>query len=205
MRIIVVLHSENVYSKKRKWYPLFSHLEWRLNMPGPRNYTPMITIFSIVLIGAIAVLFFLPQYDGELGFDITILPLLNAIFNCFTFSFLLISLFAIKKKNIGMHRNFIFAAFVSTAFFLVCYVTYHFLTEPAKFGGSDTLKYIYFFVLITHILLAIVNVPLALITVTRGLNMKIESHRRIARWTMPVWLYVSSTGVIVYLLISPYY
>lgn len=174
-------------------------------MNQKRNFTPVIIVFSIILIGIIATLFFLPQYEGTVGFDVTILPLLNAIFNCFTFVFLLLSLYAIKKKNIPRHRNFILMAFGTTALFLVCYVIYHFITEPTKFGGSEGLKYVYFFVLITHVLLAIVNVPLALITVTRGFNMQIARHRAIARWTMPIWLYVSSTGVLVYLLISPYY
>lgn len=174
-------------------------------MSKPRNLTPVITIFSIVLIGVIALLFFMPKYEGSVGFDVTILPLLNAIFNCFTFIFLLLALFAVKKRNIPLHRKWIYAAFTTTALFLVSYVTYHFLTEPTKFGGNEVLKYIYFFVLITHVLLAIVNVPLALITMARGLTMKVERHRKIARWTMPIWLYVSFTGVIVYVLISPYY
>ncbi|MFB9751673.1 DUF420 domain-containing protein [Paenibacillus hodogayensis] len=166
---------------------------------------PYIVVFSIVLIGIIATLFFLPGYDGEIGFDVTIFPLLNAIFNCFTFVFLLVSLWAIKRKNIPLHRNFVLLAFVSTFFFLISYVIYHFLTEPAKFGGSPVVKIIYLFILATHVLLAIVNVPLALITATQGFAGRIKQHRRIARWTMPVWLYVSSTGVVVYLLISPYY
>jgi len=174
-------------------------------MNSSRNFMPLIAVFSIVLIGIIALLFFMPGYDGTLGFDVTIFPLLNAIFNGFTFSFLLISLYAIKKRNITMHRNFILCAFVTTALFLVSYVIYHYLTEPTLFGGPDALRYIYYFVLISHVLLAIVNVPLALISVVKGFTKQIEGHRKIARWTMPVWLYVSSTGVIVYLLISPYY
>ncbi len=170
-----------------------------------RTMNRFVYALSAVLIIIIAILFFLPGYEGEVPFDVTILPLLNAVFNVFTFSFLVLSLVAIKKKNIKVHRRFIFAAFTTTAFFLICYVMYHFLTEPAKFGGPDWLKGIYLFVLFTHIILAIVNVPLALLSVVRGLNMHIEAHRRIARWTMPVWLYVSFTGVVVYLLISPYY
>jgi putative membrane protein len=174
-------------------------------MTQPRNYTPIIVIFSVVLVGIITALFFMPGYDGELHFDVTIFPMLNAIFNLFTFLFLLVALFAVKNKNIPMHRTFIMMAFGSTALFLVSYVIYHFLTEPTAFGGSQTAKYVYFFILITHVMLAIVNVPLALITITRGFNGQIAKHRKIARWTMPIWLYVSSTGVIVYLLISPYY
>ncbi|MEK8127820.1 DUF420 domain-containing protein [Paenibacillus filicis] len=174
-------------------------------MNKPRNFNGAITVFSLILIAIIACLFFLPAYQGNVGFDVTIFPLLNAIFNCFTFVFLVLSLIAIKKKNINVHRNWIFAAFGSTALFLISYVTYHFLTEPTKFGGPDWLKYTYFFVLITHVLLAIVNVPLALFTMASGLGRKIARHRKIARWTMPIWLYVSATGVLVYVLISPYY
>lgn len=170
-----------------------------------RNYTPLIIGLSIAINVLVAILFFLPEYKGEITFDVTLLPRLNAIFNSFTFVFLLAALYFIKQKNITLHKRFIFAAFTSTAFFLLSYVTYHYLTESTSYGGEGPLKYIYFFILITHILLAIVIVPLALITVTRGLNMQVEKHRKIARWTMPLWLYVSLTGVLVYLLISPYY
>ncbi|MDR7073941.1 DUF420 domain-containing protein [Fictibacillus barbaricus] len=173
--------------------------------PKQRNYTPLIIGLSIAINVLVAVLFFLPEYKGEITFDVTLLPRLNAIFNSFTFVFLIAALYFIKQKNITLHKRFIFAAFTSTTLFLVSYVTYHYLTETTKYGGEGPLKYIYFFILITHILLAIVIVPLALITVTRGLNMQVEKHRKIARWTMPLWLYVSLTGVLVYLLISPYY
>lgn len=164
-----------------------------------------ISVFSVVLIAIVALLFFLPGYEGEVPFDVTILPMLNAIFNLFTFSFLIISLAAIKKRNINRHRKFVLAAFVSTTFFLICYVVYHYLTEPTSFGGPGWLKAIYLFVLITHVLLAIVNVPLALLSIVLGYSNQVERHRKISRWTMPIWLYVSSTGVLVYLLISPYY
>lgn len=170
-----------------------------------KNYTPLISILTVVLVGVIAVLFFLPAYDGEIGFDVTILPLLNAIFNSFTFIALCVAFVAILKKNVRMHRTFIGAAFVSTTLFLVSYVAYHYLTESTPYGGEGALRSIYFFVLLTHILLAIVIVPLALISAVRGLQMKVDKHRKIARWTMPIWLYVSFTGVVVYLMISPYY
>lgn len=170
-----------------------------------RNYTPLIGLLSVVLVGVIAALFFIPAYEGEVHFDVTILPLLNAIFNSFTFITLLIALYAILKKNVRMHRAFIGAAFTSTTLFLISYVAYHYLTESTKYGGEGALRSIYFFVLLSHILLAIVIVPLALISVVRGLQMQVEKHRKIARWTMPIWLYVSFTGVVVYLMISPYY
>ncbi|MDP5275603.1 DUF420 domain-containing protein [Chengkuizengella axinellae] len=170
-----------------------------------RNFTPFIIAVSIILVAVIALLYFLPSYEAEVGFDITILPMLNAIFNSFTFIFLLLALIAIKRKNIKVHRNFILMAFTTTFLFLISYVTYHSLSESTKYGGDDFLRYIYFFVLLSHILLSIVIVPLALMSITRGFNMQIERHRKIARWTMPIWLYVSFTGVLVYLMISPYY
>ncbi|MQR94087.1 DUF420 domain-containing protein [Fictibacillus phosphorivorans] len=170
-----------------------------------RNYTPLIIGLSIAINVLVAVLFFLPEYEGEIAFDVRLLPRLNAIFNSFTFVFLLAALYFVKQKNITLHKRFILAAFTSTTFFLLSYVTYHYLTESTSYGGEGPLKYVYFFILITHILLAIVIVPLALITVTRGFNMQVEKHRKIARWTMPLWLYVSLTGVIVYLMIAPYY
>lgn len=170
-----------------------------------RNYTPIVAILSVVLVGIVAVLFFLPAYKSEVGFDIQVLPLLNAIFNSFTFLFLLTALVAIMKKNIRMHRTFILAAFVTTTLFLASYVTYHFLSESTPYGGEGIMRGIYFFILLTHILLAIVVVPLALLSLFRGLANQVDKHRKIARWTMPIWLYVSITGVLVYLMISPYY
>ncbi|MFD2114460.1 DUF420 domain-containing protein [Paenibacillus yanchengensis] len=170
-----------------------------------KNYTPLVAVLTVVIVGLVAVLFFLPAYSGEIGFDLLMLPLLNAIFNSFTFLFLVIALFAIKKKNIRMHRSFVLAAFVTTTLFLLSYVTYHFLSESTSYGGDGIAKGIYFFILITHILLAIVVVPLALLSLFRGLANQVDKHRKIARWTMPIWLYVSLSGVIVYLMISPYY
>jgi putative membrane protein len=89
--------------------------------------------------------------------------------------------------------------------FLLSYLLYHFTTPSTKYGGDGILKYIYYFILITHIILAIITVPLASISIGRGLNMEVALHKKITRWAMPIWLYVSVTGVIVYLLISPYY
>jgi putative membrane protein len=170
-----------------------------------KSYTGIVVLLSIVINALVVVLFFLPEYKGETGFDITILPLLNAVFNSFTFVFLLSALWFIMRKNIKLHRRFIFAAFTSTALFLVSYVSYHYLAESTSFGGEVPLKYIYYFILITHIILAAVIVPLALLSLVRGLTMQVEKHRKIARWTMPLWLYVSLTGVLVYIMISPYY
>lgn len=170
-----------------------------------RNYTPIVVTLTIAINALVAILFFMPKIGDFDHMDLAFLPMINAILNSFTFVFLAGALFAILKKNVKLHRGLIFAAFVSTALFLVTYVTYHALAESTSYGGDGILRYVYYFVLITHIVLAAVIVPLALITVARGLNMQVEKHRKIARWTMPLWLYVSLTGVLVYIMISPYY
>ncbi|GAA0348873.1 DUF420 domain-containing protein [Bacillus horti] len=170
-----------------------------------KNYTPLIIALSIGINVLIAILFLLPSYDKLSHLDLSIMPMFNAIFNSFTFVFLLASYYFIMKKNIVLHKRFSMAAFITTALFLVNYVVYHFITDSTPFGGEGIVRGIYFFILISHILLAIAIVPLALLTVARGLNMQIPKHRKIARWTLPLWLYVSLTGVIIYLMISPYY
>lgn len=175
------------------------------NTSKERNYTPIIITLTVVVNLIIAVLFFIPKQDRDIPFDIFILPRLNAIFNSFTFIFLLAALFFILRKNVKMHRNFIFAAFISTTFFLISYLTYHGLAPSTSFGGEGIMKTIYYFVLITHISLAPIVVALALFSLVWGLTNQIRKHKKIVRWTMPIWLYVSLTGVIVYLMISPYY
>ncbi|MDN4607704.1 DUF420 domain-containing protein [Sporosarcina highlanderae] len=170
-----------------------------------RNYKPAIIILSVILIGVIGLLSGKRTAEDFDAFDVTILPMMNAIFNSFTFIFLVAALIAIKKKNINAHRKFIYAAFITTALFLVTYVTYHYLAVSTPFGGEGLLAGIYYFVLITHIILAAAIVPLALTSVARAWNREYERHRKIVRWTMPIWLYVSFTGVLVYILISPYY
>lgn len=170
-----------------------------------RNYRPAIITISIVLIGAIGVLSGMPGVDNFDAFDVTILPLMNAILNSFTFLFLVGALVAILKRNVKVHRRFIYAAFTTTSLFLVTYVAFHYLSPSTAFGGEGMMKAVYYFILITHIILAAAIVPLALTSVARAWNMENERHKKIARWTMPIWLYVSLTGVLVYILISPYY
>lgn len=170
-----------------------------------RNYRPAIITISIVLIGAIGLLAGKRGGEEVTAFDVTILPMLNAIFNTFTFLFLLCALIAILKRNVKVHRRFIYAAFGTTSLFLITYVTYHYLAPSTSYGGDGFLAFVYYFILITHIILAAAIVPLALTSVARAWNQENERHRKIARWTMPIWLYVSLTGVLVYIMISPYY
>src|SRR5690625_1739604 len=172
-----------------------------------RNYNTLIWILSgIAVVIILGINYTTRSTTGTiLSKDFTVLPLLNAILNCFAFVFLILSLIMIKKKNIKAHRNFIFAAFIATFLFLISYLTYHAMAGSTSFGGDGIMKMIYYFVLITHIILSTALLPLSLFTLAKGLNMQVEKHRRIARWTMPISLYFSLTGVLVYLLISPYY
>jgi len=170
-----------------------------------RNYKPLIWSLAVGINGLIVFAFFLPGKENFKAFDFSFLPLLNAIMNGSTFVFLLLALFAIRQKNIKRHRNFIFLAILCTSVFLVSYLLYHFTTPSTKFGGDGIIKYVYYSLLLTHVLLAVIIVPLALVSMGRGLNMEIALHKKVTRWSMPIWLYVSLTGVIVYLLIAPYY
>lgn len=172
-----------------------------------RNYTPLIWVLSIVAVIIILSINYIPRSTTNtvFGIDISILPLFNAIFNGIAFIFLVGALITIRKGNINAHRNFILAAFGATFLFLITYLTYHSLAGSTSYGGDGVLKYIYYIILISHIVLSTILLPLALFTLARGLNMQTEKHKKIARWTMPIWLYVSITGVLVYLLISPYY
>lgn len=171
----------------------------------PRNYTPAITIITVILISAITILLRLPGIENFDAFDVTILPLINAVLNIFTFIFLLIALGAILKGHQTLHKRFIYAAVVATALFLVNYVFFHTISSATPFGGEGFIRYFYYFVLVTHITLAMAIIPLALTSITSTWNRQFKRHKKISRWTMPIWLYVSFTGVVVYLLIRPYY
>lgn len=170
-----------------------------------RNYKPLIIALSVILIGTIGVLQGMDGVEDFDAFDVTILPLMNAILNSFTFLFLVGALIAILKGNVKIHSRFIYAAFVTTLLFLVTYVSFHYLAPSTPYGGDGFMAGFYYFILITHIVLAAAIVPLALTSVARAWNMENERHKKIVRWTMPIWLYVSFTGVLVYILISPYY
>lgn len=166
---------------------------------------PYVILLSIVIYAVVGLILFLPGYAGLAGADLRFLPMLNAILNSFTTLFLVGAYIAIRTKREQTHRRFIYAAFASTLLFLVSYITYHSLTSSTPYGGQGILRPIYFFVLLTHIVLAAGIVPFALASAGYGLTNQRQQHRRIARWTMPAWLYVSVTGVIVYLMIRPYY
>lgn len=130
------------------------------------------------------------------------LPTINALLNGIATTFLIAGFLFIRRKDIRRHRAMMLAAFVTSGIFLITYITYHFTTELlTRFQGEGFVRTVYFSILISHSVLAVAVPPLAIITLFRGLKMKVERHRAIARWTLPIWLYVSFTGVVVYVML----
>ncbi|NOW96137.1 DUF420 domain-containing protein [Mucilaginibacter sp. SG564] len=160
---------------------------------------------ALAINGLIALSVFLPKTALPAGINVNLLPKVNAVLNGLTFVALLAALLAIRRHRRDWHRRFIGVAFAATSLFLVSYLAYHFTTPSVRYAGTGYLRYLYYLILSTHILLAIIIVPLAMYTMALALKNEIGRHRKAARWTMPIWLYVSLTGVIVYLMISPYY
>ncbi len=133
------------------------------------------------------------------------LPGLNAFINGTCFILLLISFYFIRKKRIDLHKKINLTAFLLSAVFIVSYVLYHYLADETKFPSDHPLRTLYLFILFSHIILAAVVLPMVLLSFYYGLKMDVKKHRKITRFSYPVWLYVTLTGVIVYLMIAPYY
>ena len=133
------------------------------------------------------------------------LPALNALINGICSILLLLSLYFIKRKQISIHKKLNITTFILSSVFLVSYIIFHSTGIKTTYGGSGFIRYIYYFILITHIILAAIVLPLVLFSFQRGLQMQVEKHKKLVRWSYPIWLYVTVTGVLVYLMISPYY
>ena len=129
------------------------------------------------------------------------LPAVNATLNAISTALLVAGYVLIRSRQITMHRRCMIAACVTSTLFLVCYVTYHLQVGSVRFTRQGFVRPLYFTILITHVTLAALVLPLAIVTLSRGLKMRVERHRAIARWTLPIWLYVSATGVLVYVLL----
>lgn len=175
-----------------------------MSLNSSAKFKNLIIIVSIAIPIVVAVLYLLPK-NFEVGEEVYFLPKLNAIINGLTSLVLIFGFIAIRNRNIVLHKRLMTSALVLSVIFLLSYVTYHSLTESTSFGGEGAIKSIYLFILLSHILLAIAIVPLVLITFSRALSERFDKHKKIARITLPIWLYVTITGVIVYLMISPYY
>ncbi len=160
---------------------------------------------SILIPLAVAVLIFMPS-KLELGSDlIYFLPHLNAVINSAATIALIAALIFIKNKNVAYHGASMTVAFVLGAIFLVSYVVYHAAAESTSFGGEGAIRSIYYFILITHIVLAAVALFPILFAYYYGFTDQKEKHRKVVKFAYPIWLYVTVTGVVVYLMISPYY
>jgi putative membrane protein len=167
-----------------------------------KKYQLWINIVSIAVPVVVALLFMvrLPNVAS-----LTFLPPIYASVNGITAILLILALVAIKNKKTTLHENLMKTAIVCSFLFLVMYVAYHMTSDSTKYGGEGSIVYVYYFILISHILLSIVVIPLVLISFIRARLGQFKAHKKIVRYAFPVWLYVAVTGVIVYVMISPYY
>jgi putative membrane protein len=171
-----------------------------------KKYNRIITVLSILIPLAVAALFGVNL--KRLGFDVeplTFLPPIYASINAFTAVLLIAAVVAIKKGNQKLHEQLNSAAIICSVLFLLMYIAYHMTSESTTFGGVGMIKYVYYFILISHILLSVVVIPFVLITYVRAKLGKFTAHKKIAKKTFPLWLYVAISGVLVYIMISPYY
>lgn len=168
----------------------------------PLKYRNWIILLSVAIPVAVAVLFMvrLPNVAS-----LTFLPPIYATINALTAVLLVSALVAIKKKNSALHERLMKSAIFLSCVFLVMYVAYHMTSDPTPYGGTGFMRPLYYFILVTHILLSIVIIPMVLITYVRAISKHFADHKRIARITFPIWLYIAVTGVVVYLMIAPYY
>lgn len=171
-----------------------------------KKFSKFIIAVSIIIPVVVAILFGVKLRDFGVNVEpLSFLPPIYATTNGITAVVLVWAVLAIKKGNQKLHERLMTFAIALSVAFLVMYVAYHMTSDSTKYGGEGALRYIYFFILITHILLSIAIIPLVLITYVRALAQRFDRHRKIAKITFPLWLYVAVTGVIVYLMISPYY
>ncbi|MEL4457229.1 DUF420 domain-containing protein [Lutimonas vermicola] len=170
-------------------------------MERTKKYNRLIVILSVAIPLVVAALFGV-KVDVELP---VFLPPIYAGTNAITSVILIIAFWAIRIKNIQLHKRLMVTAIVLSVLFLVMYVLYHMTSDSTPYGGKGFIKYLYYFILISHILLSVVVIPFVLITFVRAITNDIERHKKIARITLPLWLYVTISGVMVYFMILPYY
>jgi len=174
--------------------------------PKEKKYQIWIIVLSIIIPLVVAVLFGIKLKDYGIDVEpLTFLPPIYASINGLTAIVLIIAVLQIKKGNRKAHERLMKFAISLSVLFLVMYVAYHMTSDSTPFGGEGSIRYVYFFILITHIVLSIVIIPLVLFTYVRAISERFDKHKKLAKITFPIWLYVAITGVIVYLMISPYY
>ena len=166
------------------------------------RYRNLIIFVSFIIPIVVALLFRIRLKGVQ---ELSFLPPIYASINGYTAIILLIALWAIKKKKLKLHSQLMKIAIFLSLTFLIMYVAYHITSDPTPFGGKGLIRWVYYFILISHILLSIAIIPLVLISYVRAISNQFQNHRKIARVTLPIWLYITITGVIIYLMISPYY
>ena len=164
-------------------------------------YKKLILTLSIIIPLAVAALFKIRIP----GYDFSFLPQIYAAINGITAVLLVVAVIAIKNKNRYMHELLMKISIGLSTIFLVLYVVYHIFSDSTPFGGEGAIRVFYYIILISHIVLSVVVIPFVLFTFSRALSGNFERHKALAKFTFPLWLYVAVTGVIVYLMISPYY
>jgi putative membrane protein len=171
-----------------------------------KKFSKFIVAVSIIIPVVVAILFGVKLKDFGYNVEpLSFLPPIYATTNGITAIVLVWAVIAIKNGKRKLHERLMTFAISLSVAFLVMYVAYHMTSDSTKFGGEGVIRYVYFFILVTHILLSIAIIPLVLITYVRALAENFDRHRKIAKITFPLWLYVAVTGVVVYLMISPYY
>lgn len=171
-----------------------------------KKYSKWIVVLSIAIPLVVALLFGvnLRKFDPSIK-PLSFLPPIYATINGMTAIVLVIAVIAIKNGRRKLHENLMKFAIFLSVLFLGMYVAYHMTSDSTKFGGEGAIRYVYYFILITHIALSVIIIPFVLFTYVRALANRFDKHRKLAKITFPMWLYVAVTGVIVYLMISPYY
>jgi len=173
-----------------------------MSSPDEKKYNKLIVVLSVAIPLVVAALFGIKIPNVE---PLTFLPPIYASINALTAFILVVAFWAITNKKIKLHQRLMQTAIALSVLFLAMYVAYHMTSDSTKFGGEGILKYIYYVILITHIVLSIVVIPFVLISYVRAITKNFEKHKKIARITFPLWLYVAVSGVLVYIMISPYY
>lgn len=173
-------------------------------MKNEKNIFRIIFFVSAFVFLLVLFLASLPR-AAEIPAYVKWLPRFNALINGTCTILLLLSLAAIKKRNIYLHKRLNITCFILSSLFLLSYITFHSYGIETRFPAENNLRPVYLLILLTHIVLAAIVLPLILISFYYGLTMQVEKHRKIVRWSYPVWLYVTVSGVVVYLMISPYY
>ena len=165
------------------------------------KYNKLIVALSLIIPLAVAALFGI-----KIDFDLPIfLPPVYASINASTALVLIMAIWAIKSNKKKLHERLMKTAILLSVIFLMLYIAYHITSDSTIYGGTGIIKYFYYFILISHILLSIAVIPFVLITYFRAITSDFKKHKKIARFTFPLWLYVTISGVLVYIMISPYY